>query len=225
MNKRFNRRNFNHNNKYERVTRIEELKTFEEESKNELKDIVATEGLHYIDFLKSSEYEEQFVKRFTVDKNKAVQFNEAKHLKMLFNVYRNLGGVSQFCAAACISTDTFKKWLVEYPNFKEAFDTAVNIGRTLWEQTPLEKKLDYQYWSNISKSRYNAQTAQIDFSKTQTLVEELDAIKAALQEGKISVSDLNNITDFLAKKQAMLNNNLEDDRPKITIEFVKPQSQ
>lgn len=161
-------------------------------------------------------------------RNKFVQYSQIqritryeakKHIGLLYDVFSKGEDVMAFCAEALISRHTFYYWLKHHPEFKFAYDIAINIAGRLWEQLPFSgRSFNYPHWSFIMRTRFGL--GRIKVEKTEGAKNPSDRIEAiwkGLESGELSINEVSQLTSIIANQVNIMNNDPNKDEKALAI--------
>lgn len=153
---------------------------------------------------------EKFIKHIT--SGQPTKYIKEKHIGLLFDTFDQGEGVMAFCAEALISQTTFFNWLKKYKEFKEAYDTVINIAGRQWEDFPRQNPdFNFPYWSTIMKNRFCLGKSRIHIDKKSEPLEMFETIKQGLSDQEISVQDAVQLT-IIAKNEADIKKGVTEDK-------------
>ncbi len=150
-------------------------------------------------------------KKFTnhVRVGRPTKYRPDEHIELLFKVFKEGEGVSAFCAEALIGRKTFYDWLQLFPDFREAYDIALNVSARIWEAYPLiNKDISFQYWATIMRTRFKHGRFKIkpvakENGKEATPLDKIDAVWKSLEEGEIASVDLGRIVGLITAEATL----------------------
>lgn len=131
----------------------------------------------------------------------ASKYNEKEHISLLYDVFNNFGGRTEFLQVANIAEETFSRWLRNHPNFKLAYEKAKELSFHQWETLPLkEKDINHTYWQVVMRNRFNYGKPKLTKADGKNPVEMLDGAISQLKEGKLTLIDVKNVADIAEKR-------------------------
>lgn len=123
--------------------------------------------------------------------------------------------VSYFCAKNSISRQTFVNWLAEYPEFKEAYDVALEKCESYWQTLADQYLVNYKdspvlnttLWSMNMRNRFGwseHRRIKVDeFDTAMTTADKLNVISKHLAKGTVTPQESKALTDFMGLHHAV----------------------
>ena len=142
--------------------------------------------------------EENFLKKV---KNQT-KYEGEKHIRLMFNIFKEGEGVMAFCAEALIGKQTFYDWLKAHQEFKKAYDIAINIAGKQWEaMTQASPDFNFPQWSMIMRNRFGYGKPKVRIAKDATPIARMNAIWDGLEEGELTTQEATQLSS-VARTQA-----------------------
>ena len=133
---------------------------------------------------------EQFVKAVSSGRGRKTKYDAEKHIGLLYDTFIVGEAISAFCAEALISQSTFFKWKQDYPEFKEAYDIAINFAENFWNKLPSNTAdFNFNYWHINMRNRFGFGKPRICIDKNAEPLEMFETIKQGLSDQEISIQD------------------------------------
>ena len=146
----------------------------------------------------------EFVKNIKEGRVARVRYDAEKHIGLLYDIFTKGKAISAFCSEAAIAQCTFFEWKNIHPEFKEAYDIAINFAETYWHEMPSnEPEFNYPYWSINMRNRFGFGKSKFKLSDKKKAAEMMQAAKEHLDEDNITINDYTAIVNS-AKMQAII---------------------
>lgn len=131
---------------------------------------------------------EEFVK--AVNSGRKTKYDAEKHIGLLYDTFIVGEAVSAFCAASLISRATFFKWKQDYPEFKEAYDIAINFAENFWNKLPSNTpEFNFNHWHINMRNRFGFGKPRVCIDKKGEPLEMFETIKKGLSDQEISTQE------------------------------------
>ena len=152
----------------------------------------------------------EFIESVREGRGRPVTYDKEKHVALLYDLFTKGKPVSAFCAEANIAKCTFFEWKNIHPEFKEAYDRAINFAETYWHEMPSnEPEFNYPYWSINMRNRFGFGKSKFKLSDKKKAAEMMQAAKEHLDEDNITINDYTAIVNS-AKMQAIIDGECND---------------
>jgi len=148
---------------------------------------------------------DDFIKRYTA--GRPTKYDQKKHIGLLFNVFKEGEGVAAFLDEAAVSKQTFYDWLKAHPEFKEAYEGAINCSQRKWETHPKDNPdFNFPYWSMIMRTRFGYGKPKVRIVKDATPIARMSAIWEGLEEGELSAQEATQLSSVARTQAEILGN-------------------
>ncbi|NDD59499.1 MAG: hypothetical protein EBZ47_09720, partial [Chlamydiae bacterium] len=155
---------------------------------------------------------EQFVKAVSSGRGRKTKYEAEKHIGLLYDTFIVGEAISAFCAEALISQSTFFKWKQDYPEFKEAYDIAINFAENFWNKLPSNTAdFNFNYWHINMRNRFGFGKPRLYFDKNADPLQMFETIKEALADQEISIQDAVQLAT-IAKNEADIKKGVIEDK-------------
>jgi|LauGreDrversion4_2_1035121.scaffolds.fasta_scaffold18263_6 hypothetical protein len=155
---------------------------------------------------------EQFVKAVSSGRGRKTKYEAEKHIGLLYDTFIVGEAISAFCAEALISQSTFFKWKQDYPEFKEAYDIAINFAENFWNKLPSNTAdFNFNYWHINMRNRFGFGKPRLYFAKNADPLQMFETIKEALADQEISIQDAVQLAT-IAKNEADIKKGVIEDK-------------
>lgn len=169
----------------------------------------------------------EFVKNIKEGRSRLATYNAEKHIALLYDLFTNGEPVSAFCAKTGIAQSTFFEWKNTYPEFKEAYDIAINFAETYWHKLPAnDPNFNFPYWVINMRNRFGFGKSRFKIADKKNAKEMMQTAKEHLDEDMITVNDYTAIVNS-AKTQAIIDGECSDTevyRPSTREELLEKQA-
>lgn len=153
----------------------------------------------------------EFIKSIKDGRGRPVTYDAEKHVALLYDLLTKGKAISAFCAEANIAQSTFFEWKNIYPEFKEAYDRAINFAETYWHEMPAnDPNFNFPYWAINMRNRFGFGKSRFKLADKKKATEMMQAAKEHLDEDKITVHDYIAIVNS-AKTQAIIDGECPDE--------------
>ena len=154
---------------------------------------------------------EQFVKAVSSGRGRKTKYDAEKHIGLLYDTFIVGEAISAFCAEALISQSTFFKWKQDYPEFKEAYDIAINFAENFWNKLPSNTAdFNFNYWHIVMRNRFGFGKPRLYFDKNAEPLQMFETIKEALADQEISIQDAVQLATIAKNKADIKKGVIED---------------
>lgn len=131
-----------------------------------------------------------FVKTVSSGRGRKTKYDAEKHIGLLYDTFIVGEAISAFCAEALISQSTFFKWKEDHPEFKEAYDIAINFAENFWNRLPSNTSdFNFNYWHINMRNRFGFGKPRICLDKKAAPLEMFETIKQGLADQEISIQE------------------------------------
>ena len=131
-----------------------------------------------------------FVKTVSSGRGRKTKYDAEKHIGLLYDTFIVGEAISAFCAEALISQSTFFKWKEDHPEFKEAYDIAINFAENFWNKLPGNTPdFNFNYWHINMRNRFGFGKPRICLDKKAVPLEMFETIKQGLAYQEISIQE------------------------------------
>lgn len=153
----------------------------------------------------------EFVESVKDGRGRPVTYDKEKHTSLLYDLFTKGKPISAFCAEANIAQCTFFEWKNIHPEFKEAYDRAINFAETYWHEMPAnDPNFNFPYWAINMRNRFGFGKSRFKLADKKKATEMMQAAKEHLDEDKITVHDYVAIVNS-AKTQAIIDGECPDE--------------
>ena len=134
------------------------------------------------------------------------KYEGEKHIRLMFNIFKEGEGVMAFCAEALIGKQTFYDWLKAHQEFKKAYDIAINIAGRKWDaMTQASPDFNFPQWSMIMRNRFGYGKPKVRIAKDATPIARMKAIWDGLEEGELSAQEATQLSSVARTQADILN--------------------
>lgn len=136
---------------------------------------------------------------------KPYKYDADYHIPLLIDVFSRGQSIATFCAEAFIVRSTFHQWVIDHPEFGQAYQFANEVSCATWEHEGqrcyLNPGFNATYWSMVMRNRHNyTEHRRITLpalEEATTYTEQQNVIKRALARGDITPQECNQLSAFV----------------------------
>ena len=156
----------------------------------------------------------EFIESVREGRGRPVTYNKEKHVALLYDLFTKGKPVSAFCAEANIAKCTFFEWKNIHPEFKEAYDRAINFAETYWHEMPAnDPNFNFPYWVINMRNRFGFGKPKVRIVKDATPIARMNAIWDGLEEGELSAQEATQLSSVARTQADILANQKQGTEP------------
>lgn len=156
----------------------------------------------------------EFIESVKEGPGRPVTYNKEKHVALLYDLFTKGKPVSAFCAEANIAKCTFFEWKNIHPEFKEAYDRAINFAETYWHEMPAnDPNFNFPYWVINMRNRFGFGKPKVRIVKDATPIARMNAIWDGLEEGELSAQEATQLSSVARTQADILANQKQGTEP------------
>ena len=149
----------------------------------------------------------EFVESVKDGRGRPVTYDKEKHTSLLYELFAKGKPISAFCAEANIAKSTFFEWKNIHPEFKEAYDRAINFAETYWHEMPAnDPNFNFPYWVINMRNRFGFGKPKVRIVKDATPIARMNAIWEGLEEGELSAQEATQLSSVARTQAEILGN-------------------